>query len=40
MAKFIDWCANVLKKTWEIKFKIRKNDEENNKDWAEQQCSA
>ena len=28
MAKFIDWCANVLKKTWEIKFKIRKNDEE------------
>ena len=28
MAKFIDWCTNVLKKTWEIKFKIRKNDEE------------
>ncbi|MCR5149559.1 MAG: hypothetical protein K6C35_11430 [Eubacterium sp.] len=28
MAKFIDWCASVLKKTWEIKFKVRKNAEE------------
>ncbi|SEG07430.1 hypothetical protein SAMN04487934_107116 [Eubacterium ruminantium] len=28
MAKFIDWCASILKKTWEIKFKVRKNAEE------------
>ncbi len=28
MERFIDWCADVLKKAWDIKFKIKKDDEE------------
>ena len=28
MDKFFDCCAKVLKKSWEIKFKVRHNDEE------------